>query len=245
MRRTGTVATAAIAALLCGACQAGAQATSPSGSVPATAASSAPPSSASRSGQVTPSTPSIPPGSSAPGSTQTRPPAGPTTTKASVPAPTKASVPAPTHPSSRTGPTSTQPPVAGSGACALLPAPTVATTIGAREATPAASSQGEFESCAYALATTGGHGTLYLDTANTRGTAIYQAALSTLGFSPVSGVGDAAAYNAHDGRFILRAGDGFVGLTIPVDLAGSRLTTPHGAQGAAVTLARVVLGNLD
>lgn len=126
-------------------------------------------------------------------------------------------------------------------ACSLLSAAAVARAVGASSASPSPQSQGQFVSCAYAVRTSGGSGTVYLDVATSRAAQIYSAVDSGGGFQNVAGVGAAAAYAAEDGRFIARTAARFVGITLPVDAKGSTVSTPTGAQKAGSTLAKQAL----
>lgn len=125
-------------------------------------------------------------------------------------------------------------------ACDLLPASAVVAAIGAEGARAASSSQAQFTSCAYTLTASGGTGTVALDLATSRAGQIYSAALAGGGYSPVTGVGSAAAYN-DAGHFIAHDADAFVSITLPVNLGGTKLGTPATARTAAASLAKRAL----
>ncbi|MGI8695445.1 MAG: hypothetical protein ACR2JQ_02155 [Mycobacteriales bacterium] len=175
---------------------------------------------------VTASTTSVSPTSAAPPATTASP------TSAAPPATTAS----PTTPRA-------QPSGPPGDACSLVPVVVVRSALGATGVSATASSQGGFDSCQYAATSNSGHGTLYLDYEPSRGRVIYQQALASPGFASVDGVADRSAYNAADGRFIVLSGDAFVGLTLPVQMTGSTVTTPAGGTRAAVTIARAALDN--
>jgi hypothetical protein len=108
-------------------------------------------------------------------------------------------------------------------------------------AKPTSTNQGTIHSCEYAVAAGPPVAKLYLDVSTTRGPSIYTATQQSGGFTAVTGVGDQAAYNGEDGRFIVRDHDAFVLITVPVALASSSVASPAEATKVASAMANRVL----